>query len=62
MVEEVKLTADEIVEQADAYVLMASNGESIIGRSVAKGTSPLSLLLLARSLHEEADKLEAKVF
>ena len=62
MDKEVELTADEIVEQAAAYVLVATNGESIIGRNVATGTSPLSLLHLIRSLREDADRLEAKVF
>ena len=61
MVEEPRLTADEIVEQAVAYVLVASNGESIMGRASC-ATNPYDLLHLARELHTQAYRIEELVF
>ena len=62
MVEEPKLTPEEIIEQASAYVLVATNEESVIGQAESRGSSPLSLLNLVRGLRKEADDIEARVF
>ena len=62
MVKEVKLTADEIVEQASIYVVIASNGETIIRRSVNISGDVMNGLQMVYALREEADDIEARVF
>ena len=62
MVEEPKLTADEIVEQADLYVIIASNGESIIRRSINIGGTVMAGIHVIHALRAEADSIEARVF
>ena len=62
MVEEVKLTADEVVEQADLYVIVASNGETIITRSINIDGTVMAGLQVVRALRVEADSIEARVF
>ena len=62
MVEEVKLTADEIAEQANLYVMIASNGETVITRSINIDGTVMAGLQVVRALRVEADSIEARVF
>ena len=62
MVPEPKLTANEIVEQAGLYVILASNGECIIRRSVNISGNVMDGLQIVHALREEADYIEALVF
>ena len=62
MVEEVKLTVEEIAEQANLYVMIASNGQSILTRSINLDGDSMDGLHVAHALRAEADSIEARVF
>ena len=62
MVEEVKLTVEEIAEQAELYVMIASNGETILTRSINIDGEAFAGLQVVYALRAEADSIEARVF
>ena len=62
MVEEPRLTVEEIVEQASGYVLVATNGGSVMGAIESIDMTPLDILHLAYNLRQGANDLEARVF
>ena len=62
MDEEPKLTVAEIAEQANLYVIIASNGQSILTRSLNIDGEAMDGLEVVYALRAEADSIEARVF
>ena len=60
MVEEVGLTADEVLEQATGYWLIATNGQSVLV-TVKVNTDPVSILNCADHLNRCAQEAADEV-